>query len=260
MLKILRFCFSRLKKSDFHSTFYEVISITEKHNPAALHLTNALARIKAGIAEAALLVVPEKKNPVTDSLVAQRVERNGMVTYLFGQTRVHLRSSDEGMRTAAKEFLAFLKRMLTGFGKQSYSSQLYGMEQFFGEFDGNDTLVQASVTLGLTSTIDNIRTICATIKQTYELKRVTKSVRSKMRTTEIKNSLSSVMTDFFNYIELASKDYPELDYKPLINELNVAIQAQRMQVMIRSKQSDNSEVNTDTASVYAEAAPAVNAL
>ena len=241
MTEILLFQFSRLKKSEFRSTFGELISIAEKHDPEALHIEAALSRMKDALQEVEKLEIPERKNPMTLALNDARDKRNKLVTYMFAQTRTHLNGTNDAMKAAAEVFMPFIKRILDDFKRMDYSTQDTHEKLFFIELDATAALRNAAGTLGLVTTIENLRLIGETVRETYESKRVITSERRKMKTDEIKKRLSVMMIDFLTYIELVSADYPALDYTPLINELNVALQAQRLKLLNRGKNSRQTE-------------------
>ena len=241
MNEILLFQFTRLRKSEFRSTFGELISIAEKHDPEALHIEAALSRMKDALREVEKLEIPERKNPMTLALNDARDKRNKLVTYMFAQTRTHLNGTNEAMKAAAEVFMPFIKRILDDFKRMDYSTQDTHENLFFIELDATVALRNAAGTLGLGSTIEDMRLIGKIVRESYELKRVITSECRKMNTDEIKKRLSALMIDFLTYIELVSADYPALDYTPLINELNVALQAQRLKLLNRGKNSRQTE-------------------
>ena len=108
------------------------------------------------------------------------------------------------------------------------------------------------------TTIESLRQTGETVRETYQLKREITSERLKMKTDEIKKRLSVMMIDFLTYIELVSADYPALDYTPLINELNVAIQAQRLKLLNRGKNRRQTEQPENVVTGNASAPTAVN--
>ena len=61
MNEILLFQFTRLRKSEFRSTYGELISIAEKHDPEALHIEAALSRMKDALREVEKLEIPERR-------------------------------------------------------------------------------------------------------------------------------------------------------------------------------------------------------
>lgn len=258
MTEILLFQFSRLKKSEFRSTFGELISIAEKHDPEALHIEAAVGRMKDALQEVEKLEIPERKNPMTLALNDARDKRNKLVTYMFAQTRTHLNGTNDAMKAAAEVFMPFIKRILDDFKRMDYSTQDTHEKLFFIELDATAALRNAAGTLGLVTTIENLRLIGETVRETYESKRVITSERRKMKTDEIKKRLSVMMIDFLTYIELVSADYPALDYTPLINELNVAIQAQRLKLLNRGKNSRQTEQPETVVTGNTSAPTAVN--
>ena len=258
MNEILLFQFTRLRKSEFRSTFGELISIAEKHDPEALHIEAALSRMKDALREVEKLEIPERKNPMTLALNDARDKRNKLVMYMFAQTRTHLNGTNEAMKAAAEVFMPFIKRILDDFKRMDYSTQDTHENLFFIELDATVALRNAAGTLGLGSTIEDMRQIGGTVRESYELKRVITSECRKMKTDEIKKQLSALMIDFLTYIELVSADYPALDYTPLINELNVAIQAQRLKLLNRSKNRRQTEQPENVVTGNASAPTAVN--
>lgn len=258
MNEILLFQFTRLRKSEFRSTFGELISIAEKHDPEALHIEAALSRMKDALREVEKLEIPERKNPMTLALNDARDKRNKLVMYMFAQTRTHLNGTNEAMKAAAEVFMPFIKRILDDFKRMDYSTQDTHENLFFIELDATAALRNAAGTLGLMTTIESLRQTGETVRETYQLKREITSERLKMKTDEIKKRLSVMMIDFLTYIELVSADYPALNYTPLINELNVALQAQRLKLLNRGKNRRQTEQPENVVTGNASAPTAVN--
>jgi len=159
MTEILLFQFTRLRKSEFRSTFGELISIAEKHDPEALHIEAALSRMKDALREVEKLEIPERKNPMTLALNDARDKRNKLVMYMFAQTRTHLNGTNEAMKAAAEVFMPFIKRILDDFKRMDYSTQDTHENLFFIELDATVALRNAAGTLGLGSTIEDMRQI-----------------------------------------------------------------------------------------------------
>jgi hypothetical protein len=61
----------------------------------------------------------------------------------------------------------------------------------------------------------------------------------KMCTREVKTTLGSALTDLFNAITLAQKAHPELDYMPMVNEINVLLGSYQSKIKARMTRYKN---------------------
>ena len=105
---------------------------------------------------------------------------------------------------------------------------------------GNEELNQALSELGLSSYIEKLRGYQLNVNKGETLRREQMAIRPKFNN---KNANKRVMTGIDNMlraIELAKAENANLDYMPLVNELNVLLNNRQAIIKSRATRSKNS--------------------
>lgn len=87
----------------------------------------------------------------------------------------------------------------------------------------NETVRQAVEALGFDTFFALLQAELTRFNAIYKERRKTLSEREKARSQKIKRKLYFLLRQLFTAIELAEIQHPELDYSPLISELNQEI-------------------------------------
>ena len=224
--KVLRFNPSTTRKSDFNTLFSAAISIAEKYDPEALHFNETLKRLEE-------LIVPDLKHPLTKKLQAVRKKRSDYVSSIIMQAKARLKSDEPESVAASEALLPVAERILAGFSGKSFNTQFALAKQFIAEVEADEVLVQALSKIGLDVVFGKLKEVQQTVDETHNVRRKAVSGRKRMQTEKNKRTLYRLLSQLFAAIEAAQLEYPELDYTPLINELNEEIFRQRTANSIR---------------------------
>ncbi len=92
--------------------------------------------------------------------------------------------------------------------------------QLFSLVDSNTALSEALTALGFNSFMNEARTLHGEIDRLTKERVKETSARGRIETLAVKSEISEAVTNFFQRIELASIENPDVDYTLLISELN----------------------------------------
>jgi len=104
----------------------------------------------------------------------------------------------------------------------------------------------ALVTLGLNVYFGELKVCQQSIKQGESLRIEIISVRIKQNTLIAKEKIANAVSNLLDAIELAKVEHTEIDYMPLINELNVLLNSKQTMLKSRVTRSKNSIANKTT--------------
>lgn len=125
---------------------------------------------------------------------------------------------------------------LTSYNNKTISERL---KQMLVALEGNSDLSAAFTALGLTVLIDELKTLQASIAVSMDKRRKSSSEIPKMQTKKVKSEVGEALTNLLKAIELAGKAHPELDYKPMVNEINVVLTSYQSVLKARATRNKN---------------------
>lgn len=234
MKKILRLDLSRIRKSDFKTTYESVIETAEKYNPEELHISETLNKMKEALPQVDNLNVAELKSPLTETLNENCRLRNKYVVSILMQLKAQLRTDDEASTQAVKKVFPLAERILTKFSRKNFTTQYALAKQFITEVESNNDLKLAMTTLGMDVAFSKLKAMQQKVNTTDHSRRTMKTVRKRIDTKNDKRELYKLMCNLFVAIEGATLEYPTLNYEPLIIELNDVILKQRTKILLRT--------------------------
>jgi hypothetical protein len=104
----------------------------------------------------------------------------------------------------------------------------------------------ALLDLGLSDYFAELKTCQQYLNQSQNHRREILSVRPLFNVQDAKTRIINAIDNLLNAIELARVENTELDYMPLINELNVLIISRQSLIRSRNTRSKNSVANKTT--------------
>ena len=237
MKLFLRLNYDKARKLEFYSLYYGVINVGEKYDLEALHLDIMLNRLKAAVPEMEKLRVPELKKPLTPELREARNAQEVCAAGIMGQVRGLSKTEVDAYVQAAKIFLPYAKNHLCNFSRLNLIEQKTLVSQFLSGIQIDSNLKSAATTLGLDVSLVKMKQVHENFCSVYENKRQSQSRLEKIETNKIRKDLSGFMREFFQAVEVAVIQYPELDYQPLINEMNQEIIRYKSLINLRDGQT-----------------------
>ncbi|HNX89751.1 MAG TPA: DUF6261 family protein [Paludibacteraceae bacterium] len=239
MLQILIFAFTKLHKLEFAYFLKGVIRIVEKHNPSLLKILGFYNRLLELEPQLDGLTVKYGKHAISKELSDLRVERHGLLLAITGQIHsvenANLKAHENELRYA----LPVLKRFFTDILRKNEKDKSERIEQFI-RFAKTDTVLNAALkTLGFELYVAELAEITDKMRQKHITRTEEISARPKMNTVERVAMLNESVIRLFQAIELGAIENPDLDFQPLISELNVWISYYHTLVKSRQTRSAN---------------------
>jgi cell division protein ZapA (FtsZ GTPase activity inhibitor) len=236
--------FSRVRKLEFPDLFNGVVEIVGRYNPSAMHVEGTYNLLLGAMPQLSSLVVVTKKHPESKVIENLRVRRKNVLLAIVNQTKALVRAnlpSQAQHVTLVAQFVDTYWSDINSYNNKTITERLKQM------------LITLSVTLevksafdllGLSAFTNELQDIQSQLHISTEARKKSKSSIPKMKTREVKSHLGDLLSDLLDAIELARKANPNLDYMPIVNEINVFLSSYQADIKGRATRSKNAAVAT----------------
>lgn len=235
--KILKISFSRLRKSELKVLASRIIVIGEKHNPEALKIKELFDLLVDQQPQIDSLHIGYISHPITKPLKVLRKQRAAYAQGIIDRMKFIENAIVSGMQESLKTAKPIVNQHLQHLWEYDEIMVYHSINSFFKILGENTKLQIAMETLEMTSYLDNLKSLNQTIEELYGKRREDLSRREKGVTLKTKDSIKIALEYLFKEIEVAKIKNRELDYKPLIDEINKEIAIIKANLKARSSYS-----------------------
>ena len=232
-----------LEFPDFASS---AIGIVEKYNPIALKISGVTNLFKAEMLEVDKITVKERYHPMTKELINRRIIRDKTLGTLLSLKQGYKKSTVTSLIEATNIALPFLDKFLFKITKDSNFVKNKKIELMLFELGVNEELKTALQSLGFTVVLDELRTTFQVIVDTQKDRRQSKSETPRVESRKIILNATIAMNNLFKAIEINYLVEKEVDYMPLVNELNVMLNEYKTILTQRKTLVRNAETEKKT--------------
>lgn len=229
-----KFSLSNLLKLELPEFADEVIRIVDKHDPESLKIKDGFDQLVAERPQIEALTVRFGPHPLTEKLAVlreERIEHAKAITFqLNGFVKGFIEGEDSDISTA--KFI--VNRFLYNLDRNNVPMTNRRVTQFFAEIDKDEDLETAFSSLGLSNRLDSLRSSHSQVLGNMSSRLENTSQRPKGKSEVFKRSIRYGLNWLFATINMAQNYNKELDYTPLIKELNDLIVSYRALIKIRS--------------------------
>ena len=219
-MRINKIALSKLLKLEVPQLAKQVLEIVEKHNPEVLLVEKAFNDFSALEPEIESLIVGYGPHPLTPQIEAKRQKRTLYATSITfqvrGLTKGYIDGTEEAVAIVNHAVNLYLIN-LRGHNEEIINEKV---DQFLREVDANRELEGAVAELGLSRQINDLRIAHSGLKQLLFERNASTSERPKGIARVAAKAIRHGMKMLFTRIEVAQIDNSDLDYTPLISELN----------------------------------------
>lgn len=244
--KIVSFSFLKVRKDEFPDLVNGVIRIGEKHNLETLGILgmfNLLKGLQSGLDE---LTVINKSHPLTEEIKAERKRRGSIIVAVLSQVTAIRKANLASETSSAALVVPFMKRYLAGLNLENVKTISGRLKKMLAAIEKNAALKTALSDLGFTVYLNELAQIQQSIDENTDQRTSDLSERPKAKTKEVRNSIGTALENWLNSTELARVEHVDLDYMPLINELNEWLATYQTLIRSRTTRSKSESAKTTT--------------
>ena len=222
--KLIVIPYDKMLKLEVPQMAEQVIRIIEKYEPETLKIDGAYNLLTAKQDHIDKLFVWYRSHPLTKELnVLRKVRRLNLRKITF-HLRVVIQEDISGVDKSVNLVKSELERFILDFNSgKNEEVKCRMLTQFFSLIETSEELEEAFSTLNFTSFLNDLRSTHSRIMALIENKMTTISYRPIEKTPYLKKSVLNSIKYMFMEIELAILKYPEINYQPLCNKLNVVL-------------------------------------
>ena len=161
-----------------------------------------------------------RKHPAMDELKIYRKERKTLLGVIKIQSFALERSRIGSIITQQKVVLDFLNRFIGDISANNYKKVDEKVSEIINAIEKDSSLQSAIAAVGMKVYFDELKVVQQKITSSQSIVVKFKSELPKTKIPTIKKSAVKALNNLIVSIELGKIKHPELDYEPLINELN----------------------------------------
>ena len=244
---ILLFSFLKIRKQEFPAIIDGVIAIVQKYNPKALFIDgmfNLLVELQTSLP---VLTQKALSHPLSKVLKNQRKRRMELIRAILLQGAAVEKAAVPSQADAVSLILPLISRHLSNLFRENLKVVHQEVENFLAEFKQNDGLLTAAATIGVKLFIDELKALEDSMAVNVIARRESKSPGRSVNKVQLRLNIIDGFSRLLNSIELARVEHPELDYMPLINELNEFFVPYQALVRSRTTRNKTAAQKTTTA-------------
>ena len=242
----INFSFSKVRRPELPEMTEEILKSVEKYNPVTLKIAgmyNLLSELRPLLS---ILAVKYDGYPNSEVVKAQVKMRNN----LLGAISSHVVAIEKaGVSTTAQQArlaVPYLKSFLSGISTYSPIIKSGRVNQMLIGLTDNDEMNNALTALGLAGYMDELRACQQSVNQGETHRKEILAIKPKFNNKDAKARVISAIEHLLKAIDLAKVEHTDLDYMPLINELNVVLTNRQSVVKSRSTRNSNNSVANKT--------------
>jgi len=236
----INFSLSRLRKPELPELTESMLKIVEKHDPAALKITGMYTMLSELRPLLAILALKYDGCPNSEEFVQQRKLRNKMLGAILSHIDAKVKAGEVETDPHAALAIPYLKSYLKGISSETATVKSGRVNQMLAGLTDNVELNQALTELGLSSYIGKLRGYQLNVNKGETLRTEKMAVGPKFNNKDANKRVITGIDNLLRAIELGKAENANLDYMPLVNELNVLLNNRQSIIKSRATRTKNS--------------------
>lgn len=213
---------SRMGKLEFSELLNGVIDATHRHDEVAKHLEVVFQFLVDEKKALDVVSIYISDKDLTQEMMGLRAREEVVLQTIRGRYRNEARYDAEMHREAVTALRVFVNNFIPTLRREQFESRNNRVEKILNEVESNVVLKTAIATFSMQHQFDELKTIHEKIKSLDAQKTVKRAQQPGFITVgEMRRAMQRTLFHFLVTVEVAIKQYPAIDYTPLIDELNV---------------------------------------
>jgi len=185
-------------------------------------------------------------HPLTKVLKTQRKRRLELISAIVWQGEAAEKAAVTSQAEAVSLVVPLINKHLSTLSRENLKVIHQEVQNFLWEFKLNDVMVSAATTIGVKLFIDELKALEDSMAVNITTRRESKSPNRSVNKVELRNNIIDAFSRLLNSIELAKVEHAELDYMPMINELNEFLVIYQALIRNRTTRSKTAAQKTTT--------------
>lgn len=224
-MEIIKIPYNRLLKLEFPEMAQLLINAVEWYEPETLLIKEIFDKLVEQTPQIESLKVGYGPHPITEELAPLRKKRLMYAANIVHKMGVILVEDENVKSKEVREAKILINLYLLYLGKSRNEDVInQKLTQFFREVETNVSFSAALRTFDFMGDIENLELSHADVQSLLRSRLQHIKQRPKAETAKNVKSIRKALTNLFMQIEVAKVKHPELDYNPLIKDVNGIIE------------------------------------
>ncbi len=242
----VNFSFSKVRRPELPVMTEEILKSVEKYDPVTLKIAgmyNLLSELRPLLS---ILAVKYDGYPNPEEVKAQVKMRNNILGAIVSHIVAIEKAKVSTTAQQARLAVPYLKSFLSSISTDSPITKSGRVNQMLIGLTDNDEMNDALIALGLATYMNELSTCQQAVNHGETHRKEILAIRPKFNNKDAKARVISAIEHLLKAIDLAKVEHTDLDYMPLINELNVVLTNRQSVVKSRSTRNSNNSVANKT--------------
>lgn len=223
MVETRKIALSKLLKIEVPRLLDQILVILNEHNLEKLHLDTMYNALLEQKSNADLLVDPYGSHPLTSTLNELHAKRLNYASLIYSKLQYMDKPHFHDTLHLVKMTKPTVKYYLAYLGQKSRDNALESIVAFFHYLRDEPEVEEALIALGLQSYMEELQQANNKHEETWLQRLSDISQRPEVNTLKTKKKVQKTIRSFFDQVDLCQSIYKDIDYQPLISELNVLL-------------------------------------
>ena len=226
--------FEKLLKLELPLLTNRIIEIVEKNDPETLKIKESFDLLETLEPQLNNLEKRYGPHPITKKLNTLRESRIKHAVFIIAQVNFHVFDDLVDMRLEAEVVQPLVTRFLVNLRNYNDDIITENVDQFIRNIQESEKLTAAMTTLGMFKYIDKLQSVNIKLKELWKMRSNSISLRPNIYEPSLRKPIYGAIRNLINQINQAAFHHSELDYAPLIDELNFVLSFYRGKINSRN--------------------------
>jgi len=224
---------AELKLEEFLQFGNDVVNVVKKSNASDLGLAGVLNLAEAGMVEANNYSKEDRKHPLSAEIETLRAERDKRVVALTIHMKGYKQAPADNVKAEVALAVPMLEVFVNGYLKMNAFVKSQRLKMLFAKITSESSFENALQAIGLKALLDEIQLLETQSLALVAERRSTQLEKVGDSTNKIKLNAANMLRKLLGTIETNALVKTELNYKPLIDEVNATIAEYKKLLTIR---------------------------
>ncbi|MCX6231304.1 MAG: DUF6261 family protein [Bacteroidetes bacterium] len=222
-----------LRNSEFTIFVNQFVGITAKHNPNNLHLAKPFEKLNLLLPEMAKIKAHEQGSALSNKLHDLDYERDLLLSAMMAQIKTMSKLNLPTVKPHTTVLNDFFDKHGHDIVNATFNAETKRIDDLLADYENTADVKSAFTGLNMDILINQLKIVNKNFADLFMQRNETEAATEKVNTRAIRLKTEKIFIDFLNAIDYCSMEYDELDYTPLINELNDLITYYKTQLKAR---------------------------
>ena len=220
MKQIIRIRMNELRNSEHPLVVYRIVSIVKKHDPETLLIQASLLRVESHLPMLAKVEARSRQHSLTKLLTELDGKRDNLTNALYRQVRVMKQVKIPELAAHAIVLKEFFDVHGWNIPRDNYTAQTNRTRIMIAQAEATPDVVAAFEALHLQGILQELKSANEEFDLQFMSRTEDRSGRDLVDVRSIRAQADKDVHFLFSVIEGAKTLNPQIDYMPVINELN----------------------------------------